>query len=257
MTAWKTEANYCWRLVATALSFLVFGIGGVLLTLSVFPALLCVPNATRAVKARWWIHKSFGCFMWLMEHLGVLRFEVTGREYLQAREGVLILANHPTLIDVVALIALTPNASCVVKQALWKNPFIGGVVRAAAYISNAQPEGVIDACVDDLQRTNALIVFPEGTRTGVDQPFRFQRGAAYIILRSACPVLPVLIQCDPLTLTKGVAWYRIPRKKCTLSVAVLPPMNAKAWVNQADPATLQARRLTSALEKFFTEQIEK
>jgi hypothetical protein len=42
----------------------------------------------------------------------------------------MIIANHPSLIDVVFLIGLVRQANCVVKQSLWENPFTRGPVRA-------------------------------------------------------------------------------------------------------------------------------
>ncbi|WP_245395071.1 hypothetical protein [methane-oxidizing endosymbiont of Gigantopelta aegis] len=38
------------------------------------------------------------------------------------RPGQLIVANHPTLIDIVFLISRIPYACCIVKDSLWHNP---------------------------------------------------------------------------------------------------------------------------------------
>lgn len=247
--------HYYWRVFATALGFLAFGLGALFLTLVAFPMLFLLPQGVRAEKARWCIHKCFAAFMWTVERLGLMNFEVSGREHLRNCGSHIILANHPTLIDVVALIALIPNASCVVKQALWRNPFMGAVVRCASYISNAEPERVIDECVAEVQLPRPLIIFPEGTRSILGRKLQFQRGAAYITLRSGKPFLPVLIHCEPRTLTKGAAWYRIPKRKFTLHVNVLPAMGASALIGETISSPLQARRLTAAFESFFTGQL--
>ena len=94
-----------------------------------------------------------------------------------------MLANHPSLIDVVVLISIIPNADCVVKAHLFKNPFLRGVVKNTGYISNADPEGLLVDCKKSLAAGNNLIIFPEGTRTKVGQAVKFQRGAANIALR--------------------------------------------------------------------------
>jgi hypothetical protein len=54
-----------------------------------------------------------------------MTYQIEGGERLQ-RDGLLVLANHPTLIDVVCLISLLPNADCVVKRAVACNPFMRG-----------------------------------------------------------------------------------------------------------------------------------
>jgi 1-acyl-sn-glycerol-3-phosphate acyltransferase len=247
--------NYYWRLLATGFGFALFSCGGLFLATCVFPLFFLLPQKNRSIRVRWCIHKSFSGFLGVLQCLGVMRLEVLGREHLLNRSGVLILANHPTLLDVVALIALIPNASCVVKQALWDNFFLGGVVRAAEYLSNAQSDLLIDACVQDIQQGRPLVIFPEGTRT-VDMPLRFQRGASYVALRGASLVQPVLIQCDPVTLGKGVPWYRIPCRRFRLRLTVLPALDVMDWVDPEVPSTLQARRLTSALETFFMDKLK-
>lgn len=249
--------NYYWRLAATGGCFAAFGIGGLALSVLVFPILLLIPGKARSRRARWIIHKSFGIFMRLMETVGIMRLEVIGGDRLRHCRNTLVLANHPTLIDVVALISLMPEASCVVKRALWKNPFLGGVVRAADYVSNSEPENLIDDCADDLAAGNPLIIFPEGTRSPPGKPLRFLRGAAYIALKSGVPILPVLIECSPTTLTKREKWYQIPHRRFHLRVEVLAPTSASRWIKAGDASTIAARKLTLALETYFTQELER
>ena len=248
-------ANYYWRLLATGGCFAAFGFGGLALTTFVFPILFFIPGKTRVLRARWVIQKSFGLFIWLMEAVGIMHFEVIGAERLRNCRNMLVLANHPTLIDVVALISLMPTACCVVKRALWQNPFLGGVVRAAGYISNADPENLIDDCAEDLNSGNPLLIFPEGTRTSPGQSLRFVRGASYIALRSGKPILPVLIDCSPTTLTKRERWYHIPHRRFHLRIEVLEPVNVNRWVDPGEVPTIAARKLTQSLETYFTQEL--
>ncbi|MEI7431728.1 MAG: lysophospholipid acyltransferase family protein [Betaproteobacteria bacterium] len=249
--------NYLWRLLATGGCFAVFGLGGFALSTLVFPVLRTLPKDVCLHRTRRVIHKSFSVFLWFMEIVGIMRMEVAGAEKLRNCRNTLVLANHPTLIDVVALVSLMPMASCVVKQALWDNPFLGGVVRAAGYISNSDSDRLIDDCAKDLQEGNPLIIFPEGTRTRPGEPISFQRGAAYIALRSGLPILPVLIDCCPTTLTKREKWYHIPCRPFHLRIQVLDPINIDQWVKPDDPQTLAARKLTRAFELFFTQELTK
>lgn len=247
--------NYYWRLTATGICFAAFGIGGLLLTTLIFPALRLTPRHLRTQRARWLIHQAFRIFMGMMRVLGVLRIEVIGGKALHKCRNTLVLANHPSLIDVVAIISLMPTANCVVKQALWKNPFIGGVVRAASYISNSDPETLIDACAKDLATGNPLIIFPEGTRTEPGKPLHFLRGASYVALRSETPILPVLIDCTPSTLTKREKWYQIPRRPAHLRIEVLDPVPLSRWVSPEETPTVAARKLTAGLEAYFTQEL--
>ncbi len=249
--------NYCWRLLATAACFAVFGLGGLVLWVLVFPVLRIISGGRRFERIQWVVHKSFAAFLWLMEAVGVMRMEVIGAEKLRNCRGALVLANHPTLIDVVALVSLMPATSCVVKQALWLNPFLGGVVRAAGYISNSDSDSLIDDCARALRRGRSLVVFPEGTRTQPGEPLGFQRGAAYIALRSGVPVLPVLIDCSPSTLTKCEKWYQIPSRRFHLRIKVLDPISSNRWIESSETQTIAARKLTRAFEGFFIKELSK
>ena len=145
----------------------------------------------------------------LIERTGVDSAFVTELQ----RNGLLILANHPTLIDVVLLVSLLPNADCVVKHAVARNPFMRGPVRAAGYVANSDGAGLVDDCIAAVHAGGNLVIFPEGTRTEPGQPLRLQRGAANIAVRGRLDITPVRITCTPLTLTKGQKWYRVPSRR--------------------------------------------
>src|SRR6185436_19064091 len=110
---------------------------------------------TRRVRAviRW----SFGVVIRILERGGVMRVEQRNADLLAASRGkpVLVLANHPCYLDILVLLALVPDALCVVKSGVWWNPFYGGVVRAAGYLSNDDPEQLVEACAAAL-RAGAL-----------------------------------------------------------------------------------------------------
>ena len=95
----------------------------------------------------------------------------------------MIIANHPSLLDVAFLISQIDNTSCIIKHGLTRNPFTRGPVTAAGYISNDESADMLNRA-SALRGGQTLIVFPEGTRTTGDMP-RFHRGACAIALRGA------------------------------------------------------------------------
>jgi 1-acyl-sn-glycerol-3-phosphate acyltransferase len=223
----------------------------------VFPVLRLFSHDLRRDRIRIAIHKSFGIFLRLMEGVGIMKMRVDGARMLGECRQALVLANHPTLIDVVALISLMPRAGCVVKQSLWKNPFLGGVVRAAGYIGNLDSDRLIDDCADEILAGRPMLVFPEGTRSIDGILSRFQRGAAYVALKSGMPIVPVLIDCDPSTLTKREKWYQIPSRRFEYRLRVLDPIDMGPWVDAKASRTIAARQLTRALEDHFSRELEK
>jgi 1-acyl-sn-glycerol-3-phosphate acyltransferase len=168
--------SYIWRLFATGFCFFSFGLGGLLLWMLVFPILSILPGdrlqrISRGQKA---VHYSFYFFIGLMHRMGVMTYEINGLEKLN-RPGQLIIANHPTLVDIVFIISRVKQVNCIVKEQLWHNPFMRGPILNAGYISNGDPEKMIDECVQWLRSGGAMIIFPEGTRSIPGKPCRFQR----------------------------------------------------------------------------------
>lgn len=252
-----SAADRGWRVVGTGLSFAVFGIGGCLLSLTVFPLLrLSSPDAAIARRRiQRAMQLAFRLFAWMMGRLTVVTHEVHGGERLLASSGRLIVANHPSLIDVVLIIAQMPSVDCIVKQALWRNPFLRWPVRWAGYIPNTTPERLIEDCARTLREGNSLLVFPEGTRTDPGQPLVFKRGAAQIALAANCEIVPITIECSTPALTKRDTWWRVPRRAGHWILTVGEPIRASDFQDPAAPA-LAARRLTQHLHAYFSARIQ-
>ena len=244
-----------WRLFGTALSFTAFGLGGGLLGLVVFPLLrLVVRDPVRLGRlARRLIGRCFAGHVGLMHRLGVLTYELHGIERLR-RPGLLVLANHPTLVDVVFLVSLIPDADCVVKGRLATNPFTRGPVKATGYIFNDNGAGLIEDCIASVRSGRNLVIFPEGTRTPRGELLGpLQRGAANIAVRGGLDITPVLVSCTPRTLGKGEKWYRVPSRRFHVRIEVLPDIPVAPFLSGSGEA-LAARRLTEHLgETFKTE----
>ncbi len=248
--------NYYWRLFSTGLSFTVFGIGGVLLWVFIFPLLGLIPGTQhqKRVRAQKCVHYSFYFFIGLMHRLGIMTYEINGLEKLN-RPGQIIIANHPTLIDIVFLISRIPQANCIVKEKLWHNPFTKGPIMNAGYISNGDPEKMIRQCVDRLKSGGTMIVFPEGTRTVSGRAYKFQRGAAAIALQANAIVTPVTITCNPGTLTKSEKWYQIPEQRFHLSMHVGNDMVLDKFLAMKS-RTIAVRHFNRYLQDYFSQQRE-
>jgi 1-acyl-sn-glycerol-3-phosphate acyltransferase len=154
---------YFIRIISTGLSFLLFGVVGTFLGIVVVPLLLAVPGTkpTRQARVRRMIRIAFRALVGFMNQAGAISYAFHGAESLGQR-GQLVIANHPSLIDIVLLIAFVPGAACVVKRAAWRNPSMVLAVGAAGYVPNAPTEIMIDRAAELLLSGECLIMFPEG-----------------------------------------------------------------------------------------------
>lgn len=249
---------WCWRLLTTGLSFVLFALGALLLGLLLAPLIRFAPwsDCRRRQFARKSIQRWARFYIWCVSCLGLLKVRFEGVESL-SQPGVLVVANHPTLLDAILLMAVMPNATFIVKAAMARNPFTCWIVALAGYVPNDEV-GVelVEKAAAALRAGETLMIFPEGTRTDGDQ-LRLKRGAANIALAAACPLLPVVIDCQPMTLRKGESWYRIPARAPHFIVKVLPLMDVASLIDKQQPPGLQARALTAALHERLAQELQK
>jgi 1-acyl-sn-glycerol-3-phosphate acyltransferase len=247
-----------WRALGTGFCFAAFALSSLVGSFTVLPVLLLWPMsaARRERRIRVIVSVSFRALLGLIAALGLGRVEVEGRERLKYAPGKLIVAPHPMYLDVVALLALLPQADCVVKSAMLRNPFYRRFARAAGYIGNDDGSALLAACIKSLQRRRGLILFPEGTRSTPGEPLKFRRGAAQVAVRGGCDVLPVMIECSPPALTRGGRWYRVPERAWCLHIKICEPKSlSELGCRREMPAGVAARRLTANLEQFFNRQL--
>lgn len=252
------KISYGWRLIGTGLAFAAFGLGGAVLALTLIPlaTLGTSDPRRRALRAQAIIRASLQFYVLILRALGVIRVDVLGTERLAACRGVLVVANHPTLLDVVLIMALVPRACCVVKHQLWENPFLRPVVSATGYIRNdLPPEIFLDQCRSALASGNNLIIFPEGTRSIPGTKLHFQRGFAHIATLLAADLQPITITCEPITLVKGEPWYRVPPQPSHWRVEAANRIEIRPFLECA-ARPLAARRLVSHLESYYNGKLK-
>lgn len=246
-----------WRLIATALSFLTFGVGGLLVGVVVYPALMLVRDPSdRRRYGQWVIHQTFRLFIGMMRVLGIYTVETHQIERLN-RPGQLVIANHPTLIDVVFLLSYMRHVDCVVKGDLNSNPVMRGPLKSAGYIVNSDPQALLEACVRRLDEGRSLLMFPEGTRSRSGQALRFRRGLAKIAIMAGKDIVPVTIRCRPGMLRKHEPWYRIPRQAPHFVISVEPTIEIAPWMTPDRSENIRSRHLTRTLEHFYTETLNR
>lgn len=245
------------RILGTGIAFTVFGLGGLLLAVTVFPLLtILTPTGIQTQKRiRGVIHRVFRQFLWFVQAIGLYDINVEGAESLANCRGCLVVANHPTLLDVVILMALNPNFQCVVKHQLWRNIFLRGVVSAAGFIRNdLSAEEFIEQCEKSFAAGDNLLLFPEGTRTVPGEFPKFFRGFANVAILSQADIQIVVIQCEPVTLTRDEPWYAVSETRASFRVEI-GELWDKSTFSWTDHRALNARRLVRSLETYYQDAL--
>lgn len=208
----------------------------------------------REENCRRLIHRSLGAFLTFMQVSGVLKVTVTGQENLRKTGGALIIANHPTLIDFIAIVGLIPEVNCLVKKSLVDHFFVRGAVRSSGYIVNDDPVNTVDSASRMIQGGTPVVIFPEGTRSPPGGLRKFKRGAATIANATGCDVIPIYITMNPPTLMKGQKWYEIPPQRAHLTLQIASAK--KNWSQKVPDGkrTFMSRKTNHTFRQYFQEQ---
>jgi 1-acyl-sn-glycerol-3-phosphate acyltransferase len=165
-----------------------------------------------------------------------------------------IVANHPTLIDVLFIKAALPGVVVLVKAALFREPSFRRLFEASGDFKGPEVEdqalgstAVLDTFVDRLRAGRSVLVFPEGTRSNSWRLRRFRRGAAEAAIRANVPIIPFFVLADPPVLKKGDKWYQMPARVPEFRVEMLPPITT---------AGRDSRELTAQLREMLAERLE-
>ncbi|HEX9814498.1 MAG TPA: lysophospholipid acyltransferase family protein [Myxococcota bacterium] len=246
------------QVARAALGFAAFGLMAPLLGLVAFSLvrLRSRDALDRELRMQRTVHRAARIFMGLIDTLGVVRLLAHGGERLAGAGPQLVVANHPTLIDVLALLAFMPQADLVVSVEWVDNPFLRGLIKSCGYLRNDGGSAIVAECVARIRAGRSLIVFPEGTRSPKRGLRRLHRGAAHIALRVPCDLLPVAIRCDPPAFGKDQKWYDLPDRAIRMTLAVGEPIATAPVLGAGVVLPVAARRLTSQLRESFEKELD-
>ncbi|MDR2758578.1 MAG: 1-acyl-sn-glycerol-3-phosphate acyltransferase [Spirochaetaceae bacterium] len=243
---------YIYRVAMKWFSFFIFGLGTLLLMMVIFPVLrLCVhPREKFRAHARYFVFLSFRFFTKAMELLGVVKLEVEDREFFRRLNSKIIVANHPSLLDVVMLISLIPNADCIVRGAL-SHTIVRGIIRQLYIPNSLDFEDLMAACINSLNQGNNIIFFPEGTRTPRTGEIILKKGASRLALRSGRGIIPVYIGGnDKYGLGKRDPWTAFNhREKYLYHIRRGTELFPETYGTM--PAPRAVRQLTEDIRNFF------
>ena len=243
------------RFCGTLFGFAFFGIAALTIKILLYPYVrnYWQNDLSDQLKARKIVSKTWDLFIRYLIWAGVLEVKYSGFERL-GRVGQLVLANHPSLLDVVLIFSKEPRFNCIVKQDLLKNPVMISPILSCGFLPNTESEELLEKSHNVLQN-QALLLFPEGTRTGWDGVVKLHRGAVSIGLRSAKVITPLVIKMSPLNFKKGQPWYKIPKRRIQYELIVGEDMDPQDWLAEK-PLPIASRRLNEYLENYFNQHTQ-
>jgi 1-acyl-sn-glycerol-3-phosphate acyltransferase len=218
-----------WHLTRVGAGFAYFWSGGAYLSWVYMPWVWHrAPNLDEARRrCQALLHKGFGVYLRFPRRMGIVGFDPAKVHLDLPDEPCVLVANHPTILDVVVLMALRDDLCTVVKDYYYQLPMVNRLLRYCGHINggegglgwNAEAMG---ECLARLRSGQSLLFFPEGTRSPEADLHPFSRGGFEVARRAGVPLVPVLIRVSHPVLKRGVPWYRVPDRTIEYDVRALP-----------------------------------
>ncbi|MBQ7517927.1 MAG: 1-acyl-sn-glycerol-3-phosphate acyltransferase [Bacteroidales bacterium] len=171
-------------------------------------------------------------------------FTVSGRTEEDFSRPAVIICNHQSQLDLLAVLSLTPKLVILTADWVQHNPLYGFIIRAADFLPASKGLDTIAPRLQELvDKGYSIVVFPESTRSVDGRIGRFHQGAFYLAERFDIDILPVVLYGTRRALPKH---GRIIRSWPILRV-VDPRISPQELTQYGDSFKAQA----SSLRKYF------
>lgn len=190
-------------LIHSILSFAYFGFGGVLFSVMSF-LLKILPFPNEETKMRWFRFHMSKLMKSVLYTNYFVKKKVINASNEKFDKPAVIIANHTSFLDILAVGMLSPKTIYLVSDWVYKSPVFGGAVRWAGFYPVSEGiEGGVEHLRKKVEEGYSLIVFPEGTRSQTNQIKRFHKGAFYLAEHFNLDIIPVVIHGNSEALPKG------------------------------------------------------
>lgn len=236
------------RCVLAVMCYLAFGIGGslisVLLLLCFFlPERARVRVGSKVLQYSW---KMLCCMMSMTRNLSL---RVPDKKKMQRIRGSIVVANHPSLIDVVILTSIIPGSKLVANSKLQRWRFLRPILKGLCITNDMGAEQFMTQAKHALDNGFNVIIFPEGTRTTPGKVSKLQRGAFQLALQSGYPLVPIHIHTDGPFLTKEYPWWYVGEHCPHFTLSLGDPVVAQ--VQEGETRHAAAVRISRTVADFI------
>lgn len=136
--------------------------------------------------------------LWSLRWMCGLSYRVTGLEHLRQGTGQVILSNHQSSWETIALGTFLPQPQTwVMKRELLRVPFFGWALAVFDPIAIERSAGrkamkqLLTVGSERLALGHTIVIFPEGTRVAPGQVKRFGIGGAMLAAGTGMQVIPI------------------------------------------------------------------
>lgn len=184
----------------SVLSFLYYGFGG--LFFSVFGSVFVKNSKGKTLD---FIKLILARFLTSVLYSNpFVRKKVIKNTQEDFNKPAVIIANHTSFLDTLALAMATHKIIYLVNDWVYDSPVFGRLVKALGFYPVSQGiENGMEALQEKIKQGYSLVVFPEAERSYTNDVKRFHKGAFYLAEQFGLDILPLYIHGNSEVLPKG------------------------------------------------------
>jgi len=180
------------------------------------------------------------------------RIRIVGKENIKFGERYILLANHASMFDILAIMAFYPNVAWFGHEKLLRIPLFKQMLLMTDYIpmriSNIKNTRNMLETLEEKAKNRTVAIFPEGTRTLDGKLNSFYRGFIHLLRVTENDILPVTLN----------GFYKLKPKNrfsihfgAKLSVIIHPSLDGQKMALQTDQEIMD--QVSKVIESANTE----
>jgi 1-acyl-sn-glycerol-3-phosphate acyltransferase len=169
------------------------------------------------------------------------RFKIHGLENIKKGEKYILVANHGSLFDIVAIMSFYRGLCWFGHERLLKVPLFNKILKMTDYVPFKKPtikntKDMIEQLVSK-SKCNTVAIFPEGTRTTDGQINDFYKGFIYLFRSTGTQILPVTLNGFFMLKPKTRFYIKFDSK---LDIVVHKPITREELIGKTDAEIIES-----------------
>ena len=208
------------RQILFFIAAIFFGLGSLALGVVVFPILKIFSKTSKMYKTRCAkiVHKSWKMLVKILENSDIIRVCVDS-EVFEIKNKI-IVASHPSYIDILLLIAFIPNSLCLAKPSVLKNFVMKNIVKSLYITSDGTVEDFLEKSKSALEDGFNVIIFPTGKRIDGGEEVHIHKGASQFAIKSGISIVPLKITTSEPFMMKNHSFFQLGAKVVQFDIEI-------------------------------------
>ncbi|GBF22669.1 1-acyl-sn-glycerol-3-phosphate acyltransferase [Candidatus Gastranaerophilus sp. (ex Termes propinquus)] len=219
-----------WRKLVVFFFFVLFGLGAGIISFILFP----LGTFFAKDKKRYYsntIRYSWKLLIKLLALCKIIKLEIPEHEKISKIRGKIIVASHPSLIDIVILMSLIPECVCMAKKELVDNFLLKNILKRICITNDVSAEEFEKSATAALLDGFNIIIFPTGTRSREGEKTKMHKGAALLAISTNTPLVPLTIKTSYKFLASGQSILEVRKKPVVYEIRLKDEIDTANFKN--------------------------